>query len=317
MSQVPNPTTVSKIKALMRTRLVADPSALGLNPRMDEAPEDIFEIIAYKGLRDNVVHALMDLLIVSYNEATKDNVEETVVFLKRALHLCDALQPSRCKTILKLIVLEDDYDLWQDSLPELQDLAAQALLGLPKQKADFRYWRDIAYKWQGSLPYALHAAIEIDLYKGLDLFWQLYLDRKHNDINKDHPLIDWSTMIKEADENYTDDQISRALEETFYRGIGTKAPLQYEGIIRHLGIKRFSRIRTRSVSENVIDYAIDLTRSAPKDVPSLEYPNAAQLLLEPVNQPVRVKQLDDFYKSAVLIGVNIGLSMGQKYQPSL
>ncbi len=121
-------TTFSKIKALMKERLSANPVGMGLNPRIDESPEDIFEEMTYNGLLDKVVLSLNELLCEFFNNINSDNLEITVRFLKCALRLCSVIPASDCKTILKLILLENNQSIWGADLLEIQKWAAYALL---------------------------------------------------------------------------------------------------------------------------------------------------------------------------------------------
>jgi len=297
-------TEFSEIRNFMKERLVADPAALGLNPRLEECPENLFEIIAHKGQFDNVVRALNELMFVFFDGVNQENITETMRFMKSSLRLCDALQPVRCKNILKTIILEDDQIIWGEGLLDLQDLAAQALLGLPKEKADFRYWSHIAHKWRPSLPYALHAAIEIDLEEGLYLFWELYL----KDPREDHPLVDWPTIINEADEHYSDKEISQLLEKSFYRVIGTKDPLRFETIIwLRLNIRRFTRVKDRSVSEEPFSYTIATRPSLKNEMEQQQYPKAIGY---PIGQTTQADAFQKVFNAYVTKGFYVGLNLG-------
>jgi len=265
-----------KLKAQMRARLTADPRTLCLDARTDEAPEDMFASPAHGDRRGDVSQALRELIAEFFTNATKSYVTIAVRFLTRALRLCSDIEAEACKPVLKLILLDTEGGIWGKHLDEMHELAARALLGLRKTKGDFRFWADVANMQQRSLPYALSAAIEINLHQGLCLFWELY---RQSDPRKEHPYVDWRTIIDEADEHHNEDEIRRCLEETYYEVVGERSPHDYERVLRHfLKIPRYSRVRVRGLEELSDAYGPNMGRS-------LAVPPATRRIEPPPSKP--------------------------------
>ena len=239
--------TLDKLKKEMRERLTADPNSLNLDPRMDEESEDLYVRLAGTSQRGEVVSAVSELITETLTRTDKRHVATAVRFMSRALRLCSAIGAAECAPVLKLILLEHESGVWGYRLRRLQELAARALLGLPKVKADLRFWIDVANRRETALPYALRAIIEIDLQEGLRVFWRLYTQ---TDPEVEDPLVDWRTIIEEADEHYEVARIRRCLEETFYEVTGATNPYNYEVyIIRLLRLPQYSRLSARTFEE--------------------------------------------------------------------
>jgi hypothetical protein len=259
-------TNLDKFKEQMRKRLTADPNSLNLDSRIDEEPEDLYVSLAGSGRRREVVAAVSELITETLTRTDKAHVAAGARFMLRALRLCSAVGAPECAPFLKLILLEHESGAWGHWLSRLQELAARALLGLPKVKADLRFWIDVANRHETALPYALRAIIEIDLQEGLRVFWRLYTQA---DPQVEDPLVDWRTIIEEADEHYEEARIRRCLEETFYEVTGTTNPYNYEVYIRHwLRLPKYSRLSARTFDELPIGYRgrARPTISVPNDI---------------------------------------------------
>jgi hypothetical protein len=183
----------------MWERLTADATTLQLDLRVDEEPEDYFVRLSQGNRRDEVISALRELLALHVVRQPDTKLRVEVQFLTSAFRLCDALEARDCKEPLKLILLEDSADRWGDYLPGLQELAARALLSLPKDKKEFRYWSDVAFMGKSTCPYALNAVLELDLARGLECVRQVYQTvpkglRKH--------LANWKEILWMAKESY-------------------------------------------------------------------------------------------------------------------
>lgn len=163
------------VRDFVWSRLTADPSSLNLDVRISEYPEDLLVRLAGSGQRREIVLALRSLLTACTADDIDEDENAVLQFLRAALPLCDTLAATECKAVLKTILLLDDSEAWGRRLPEIQELAARALVGLPKDAADSRFWRDVACKMDAALPYALNAEIEIDLRQGLELLCETYM----------------------------------------------------------------------------------------------------------------------------------------------
>jgi len=282
----------AQLKAQIRERLRATPVSLELDPRIDEAPEDLIASIAARGRRDDVVRAIDELILEHLKQEPKarEQTEPAIRFLSSALRLCDSLQAERFKTTLKMILLDDNKKVWGEFLAELKELAARALLGLTKSKSDFRFWANIAEQWESSLPYALNAALEIDLYEGMALFWRMYL-KTAPELKSEHPLVNWAAIIEEAEERFGEASVGTALESTFYDVVGSKKVVEFEIIVqRCLNLPRFSRLATRSLGEIAIDYTLR-REEGPAILATAREPVSLNFLLSQHGRPVGAKPL--------------------------
>ncbi len=194
---------------LMWDRLSAKPETLELDERTDEEPEDLFVRLCSRGQADDVDCALVALLAEHHANDGASKKADRLRFLRRGLRLCDSLRSSKSKHVLKCIVLLDPKEAWGQHLAELQELAARALTGMPKSKTDLRFWTEVAEKRDSSLPYALNAAIEIDVRLGLDLLCHMHLGFKPKERAG---LADWRTILQLATEHWGEDRVFEALE---------------------------------------------------------------------------------------------------------
>jgi len=186
------------MKELLWSRLTSDSAALRLNERTDEEPEDFFVRISNSGQRQEVVNALRSVLIECLAGERGDDAQSVSQFLGRAFRLCDSIAAGECRVPLKDILLTDDpeeFGVRFSNLPELQELAARALLGLAVDERDFRFWSDIAQQCSSSLPYALNAAISIDLTKGMELLCETWVACKRQGVSD---IVDWQAIFQIA-----------------------------------------------------------------------------------------------------------------------
>jgi hypothetical protein len=241
------------LKEAMYSRLSAEPASLNLDIRFDEAPEDKFAALASSHHREDVVGALNVLMFETFSGIRGARKSPAKRFLERALRLCSLLDANECKPTLKLILLEGEKSSWGTSLVALQELAARGLSGMPKDETDLQFWLEIAERRTTAFPYALRAAIEIDMREGLRLFWSACLSGAVDD------LVDWSTILDETSELYEDEQIAITLESTFYECQGTKDPYVYERFLRdRLQLPKFSRAAVRTFEQLPISYGAEL-----------------------------------------------------------
>jgi hypothetical protein len=255
MSRIPS---LTQIKTEMRKRLMAEPQSLRLDSRIDESPEDVFAAMADRGLRDAVVTSLDQLIHESFKCSPKPDSAAFLRLLQRALRLCDTLEAVEVKPSLKVIVLEDDATRWGGVLGELKELAARALLGLPKSKGDLRFWIITAEQFETSLPYALNAIIEINLTEGFRVFWRLF---KESNFKIDHPLVDWKSILEDAAATHGENKVAEKLEEAFYEVNNLKSAEYYERFLRHLRLSQFSRQGKRSLKDVEFEYSLPASQS--------------------------------------------------------
>lgn len=188
----------SDVKELLWSRLTSDRAALRLSERTDEEPEDFFVRMSNSGQRKEVVKALRSLLIECLAGDRSDKASVVSRFLGHALRLCDSLAAKECKMPLKEILLTEDPDEFAVELPDwpkLQELAARALLGLAADEKDFRFWSDIAQQCSSSLPYALNAALGIDLDRGMELVCEAWFACRHRGVSG---IADWQAIFRIA-----------------------------------------------------------------------------------------------------------------------
>jgi hypothetical protein len=198
---------VKELNQEMWKRLTSDPELLALDSRVDEQPEDIFIRLSQSGNRDTVVSALRELLACHVLRDPSSELAAEVRFLSRAIRLCDALSAEECKEALKLLLLEEDSARWNSHLDGLQELAARALLSLPKDKKDFRFWKEIAFMQRPTCPYALNALLQIDLVGGIKCVDQVYRTTPKRLRSR---LADWDTILLIAKESYGEKQFAKA-----------------------------------------------------------------------------------------------------------
>jgi hypothetical protein len=154
-------------------RLTSDPTILQLDFRVDEEPEDKFIRVSQSGRRSDIVSALRELLSFHVIRQPAIDLEIEARFLKSAFRLCDALQADDCKSALKLFLLEGSPDRWGNYFEPLQEVAARALLSLKREPQELTFWSDVALMRRQTCPYALNAALEINLARGLELLGQI------------------------------------------------------------------------------------------------------------------------------------------------
>lgn len=199
--------TNTTMKQAIWERLTSDPDALDLDYRIDERPADLFALRAAKGERPEIVASLRCLLVEIITGVLESNSTEVARFLHNALPLCDSLAAVECKSALKQILLLDNPSDWDGNLSEIQELASRALVGIQKEDADFRFWVDIAEKANSCLPYALNAAIEIDLDKGMDLVCDVYLHCMQEETTD---AVDWTVVYELAKDRYGEKAVERS-----------------------------------------------------------------------------------------------------------
>ena len=186
---------MKNMKKELWERLSADPSDLALDQRVEEEPEDLFVRIANRGQRDEVVAGLGPLIVEQFLSSTQEGTELSVRFLRRALRLCDDLATEEARPILKVILLQEKNSLFGNNLDELQELAARVLSGLERQPSDFKFWREVARLGNAALPYALNAAVEIDIQRGLRLIHDAYVE---SETRSDRDFVDWGGLLEIA-----------------------------------------------------------------------------------------------------------------------
>lgn len=199
--------TNTTMKQAIWERLTSDPDALDLDYRIDERPADLFALRAAKGERPEIVASLRCLLVEIITGVLESNSTEVARFLHNALPLCDSLAAVECKSALKQILLLDNPSDWDGNLSEIQELASRALVGIQKEDADFRFWVDIAEKANSCLPYALNAAVEIDLDKGMDLVCNAHIRCAHE---KTTDTVDWAVVFALAVDRYGEKEVQRS-----------------------------------------------------------------------------------------------------------
>ena len=197
-----------KLKQEIWNRLTSDPTGLGLDLRISERPADHFARIAAAGRREQVVAALRSLLVEIIGGTIEADPGKIASFLANALPLCDSLAAVECKPILKQFLLHDKPDDWQGKLSEIQELASRALVGVTKDKSDFRFWADVAQKSNSCLPYAINAAIEIDLDPGLELLCSSYSRCLKDGLSQ---IVDWAVVLDLAVARYGESTVERSL----------------------------------------------------------------------------------------------------------
>lgn len=207
----------------MWSRLAAEPETLDLNDRNDEEPEDLFVRLAKRGSRNEVVRALAGLVAEHHADDVKTDKPARLRFLRRAIRLCDTLGASRFRHILKCIVMLDSSEAWGPDLAELQELAARALSGLRPSKSDLNFWIEVAQKHDSALPYALNAAIRIDLKVGVKLLCETYLSISQQ---RRAAHADWRTILQIAAVQHEEARLAEALYDACCRLRGFNTPLE-------------------------------------------------------------------------------------------
>ncbi|MHB8521421.1 MAG: hypothetical protein ACYDH9_11785 [Limisphaerales bacterium] len=200
-------TTRTDLVSTMWNRLKSPRENLRLDDRVDEEPEDCFRMYSDAGHRNEVVSALRELLgrhAVCESQAPPD---QEVRFLSRAIRLCDAIQAAECKDPLKFLLLKETGPKWGSDLFELQELAARALLSLPKSIDEFRFWQEVAIMQRATCPYALNATLELDLPRGLNLCHHVFRTAPKG---QDQPSVNWQTILWIARERHGYRQFSAA-----------------------------------------------------------------------------------------------------------
>ncbi len=240
------------VAASLWDRLSAPAEALDLERLSDEEPEDLFVRLAQLGDRASICAALRAQLIrVVTGRPTLDD-ELITRFLPRALKLCDALVADECKSILKHLLLIDDPAELPVDLTEIQGLAARALLACRKDESDFLFWAEVAQRRNAASPYALNAAIEIDLPRGIELLYGLYEGTLQRERQR---IADWATIFQVATDVHGEDALGEVLDAAVAAGSDTQQRLlKYKFFVRFSGIQSLS-LRYIQASEDILEYA--------------------------------------------------------------
>jgi hypothetical protein len=208
------------LKQSIWQRLTVDPAKLRLDAKVNEQPADCFVRLAFSGKHADVSKAVRALLVEVIAGEAGDDGDTTVRFLYNALPLCDSIGAEECKPVLRNILLVDDPQMWGGHADEVQELAARALVGLKKERADIRFWRDLAGKLNACLPYALNAAIEIDVGEGVRLVCETYaLCEKA----QKREIVDWATVFALATERHGVAAVSDAVRKCCVRSDNSAA----------------------------------------------------------------------------------------------
>jgi hypothetical protein len=238
--------TKGTLKDQMWHRLSVSPRILNLDARGDEEPEDLFVRLANSGQRQQVIRALKANLCDTITNPEAKDKQSALRFMRRALRLCDVIGAHECKPDLKYILLHEAVGTWGQDLSHLQELAARALDGMPKEPAEFEFWNHLIQKRDAILPYALNAIIEIDLDRGLETFSKIYVECAKT---KQQELVEWGLVIQNAVDMHGAEAVSAALDHVFPGN-----PLAIEHFVHLSGIQELSRLGKRSVEE-IASYA--------------------------------------------------------------
>ncbi len=237
-------TDTTHLKQLLWTRLSAHPDTLDLDDRINEQPEDLFVRMATAGERDAVVAALRSHLVrCAGGTVAPTHLPRALRFLSRAIRLCDSLGGVECKDALKLLLLQEEPGPWGEYLAEVQELAARVLSGLPKKPTDLELWCHVARACSPALPYALNAAIEIDVERGVELLARTYdrlAPRRRNAVN-------WRAILQIAATMHG----VEALGDALGRALADKSVLEYERFVRLAGLPELRKQMTVALSDLV------------------------------------------------------------------
>ena len=235
-------TTSDNLKRLMWERLSQSPEKLDLDGRADEEPEDTFVRLCNSGQKEDVVGALRANLCEIVVEVQKRDKQAALRFMQRAIRLCDIISAHECKGALKLILLDESGAVWGKDFEELQELAARALEGMPKEKSEFEYWNHLAEKRNSILPYALNAMIEIALDRGIQKLVQIYFSMSET-IRED--AANWEIVLQIASDAQGLDNLGEALDKVFAGN-----PLAFEFFVRRVArMPSLSQIGKRSIED--------------------------------------------------------------------
>jgi len=238
--------TSDDLKRPMWERLSQSPDKLDLDKRADEEPEDLFVRLYNTGRKKQVISAIKANLCEIVAQVEKKGQRAALRFMRRAMRLCDIVGAHECKPALKLILLDESRAVWGKDFEELQELAARALDGMPKEASEFRYWSDLVERGDAVLPYALNALIEIDVDRGLERLCSIYIDcakKKREDV------VDWEAVLQIAAHTHGVKAVGRALDKIFAGN-----PVAYEYFVRLSGIPEISRVGQRSI-EDIASYS--------------------------------------------------------------
>lgn len=242
---------IEDVAASLWDRLSAPAEALDLDRLSDEEPEDLFVRLAQLGDRTSICAALRAQLIRVVTGCPTLDDELITRFLPRALKLCDALAANECKSILKHLLLINDPEELPVRLTEIQALAARALLACRKNKGDFSFWAEVAERRNVASPYALNAAIEIDLRRGIELLCRLYEGTLKGERQR---VADWATIFQVAADVHGEDALGDALEAAVAKGSDTEQRFfKYEFFVRLSGIHNLS-LRGIQEIEDILEY---------------------------------------------------------------
>lgn len=239
----------NNLKSLMWERLSESPEKLYLDRRAEEEPEDLFVRLCNTGRKKDVISALKANLCDIVVEVQKKEKQTTLRFMRRAIRLCDIISANECKPALMLILLDESGTVWGKDFEELQELAARALDGMPKETSEFEYWSYLTEKRNAILPYALNAMIEIDLDRGIQKLVKIYFNLpktvRENTVN-------WEVILQLAVDTHGPKNIGDALDKVF-----AGDPLAFELFVRLVAkIPSLSRISERERKiEDIVSYA--------------------------------------------------------------
>jgi len=235
-------TDPNELKILMWKRLSSLPEILDLDMRSDEEPEDLFVRLCNTGHKKDIVNALKANLCSIIIDLKEKEKQAALRFMQRAIRLCDIIGAYECKPVLKLIILDESRTGWGKDFEELQELAARALDGMPKEESDFEYWSHLAEKHNTILPYALNAMIEIDLDRGIQKLIQTYFNLPEK---TREDVVNWEMILKIALDAQGPDNLGDAIDKVF-----TGNPLAFEFFVHHVArMPALSREGKRSIED--------------------------------------------------------------------
>ena len=118
---------IEQLRSRIQKRLSADPGVLDLDPKIDEAAEDMIIGLSFSDERDLVGRVLYDLIMDYFSNPDDFPNGQARLFVLRSLRVCSFLQHNRLKPVFKLILLNEDVDPWGASFSEIKMLAARAM----------------------------------------------------------------------------------------------------------------------------------------------------------------------------------------------